>query len=208
MLLKDIPGMLPVLENSDLAATKLWQKDIKNIIPIQFTAIILKVSHDNPESKITLEVIYAVQQIRDAVDLGIIENTLLASYAPPQKKTITAFNFIRGLHSMTFDKRRAVLFSLEAKIPLVQVENLTHKQAYRIRPELPDLAREILDSSIASIYQDWVFWEKENGDGKHQKLSNLEAHVTKAFGMKYAELQRRYGNIIYEELTNVFEAST
>jgi hypothetical protein len=197
MLLKNIPGMLPVLENSDLSLTKLWHKPIERIVPEQLTAIILKNLNQNPESKIELEVKFAVKQIKDAVTQGIIPTTRLASFSTPRKEVIVMSNFIRGLHSLSFAKRRAVLFSLEAKLPFSQVENMTNQQAYRLVPNMSQVAKEIIDSNVISIHAGWAFWEKY--DGKHEKLSNLEQHVYEAFGMTSYQLHKRYANIVIDD---------
>lgn len=197
MLLKNIPGMLPVLENSDLSLTKLWQKPIERIVPEQFTAIIFKILNETPESKIELEIKFAVKQIKDAVDQGVIPATKLASFSTPRKEIIVMSNFIRGLHSLSFAKRRAVLFSLEAQLPFSQIENMTNQQAYRLAPDMPKLAKDIIDSNVISIHAGWAFWE--NYDGKHEKLSNLEQHVYEAFGMTSYQLHKRYANMVIDD---------
>lgn len=197
MLLKNIPGMLPVLENSDLSQTKLWQKSIKNIVPEQLTAIILKKLNEDPQSKIELEVQFAVKQIADAVLQGSIPDTRLARYTTPRRELITISNFIRGLHSLSLPKRRAVLFSLEADMPFSHVVNLTNQQAYRLKSKVPPLAREIIDTNILSIHAGWAFWE--GYQGRHEQLSNLEEHVYEAFGMTSYQLKRRYANVVLDD---------
>ena len=50
MLLKEVLGVLPALENSDLSLSKLWHKDVNQVLPVQLTALILKTFPQNNTS--------------------------------------------------------------------------------------------------------------------------------------------------------------
>lgn len=203
MLLKNVPGILPVLENSDLSQTKLWHRNIKNILPQQLTALILKAKYEEPESKIQLEIQFAVKYIKYAVEEGLVSDVKIADYEAPSSDTIAASNFIRGLHSMSFERRRAVLFALENDLPITQVEGMSLDYAMKLRRHVSKVSKEILDSNVLSIYSGFAFWE--NYQGEHKPLTNLEQSVYDAFGMNSYELSKRYANMVFDEL---FEVTT
>lgn len=201
MLLKEVPGLLPVLENSDLSQTKLWHRNIQKILPQQLTALILKAKYEQPESKIQLEIQFAVKYIKYAVEEGLVLDVKIADYTAPSSETIAASNFIRGLHKLTFERRRAVLFALENDLPVTQVEGMSLNYAMKLRKHVSKVSRDILDTNVLSFRSGLAFWESYKGE--HKPLSNLEQSIYDAFGMNSYELSRRYANMTFDDLLEV-----
>jgi len=197
MLLKEVPGVLPVLENSDLSLSKLWHKDVNQVLPVQLTALILKTLREVPDSQIELEVKYLIKQINYAVEMGLIETPQIASYSGPQRSALLLSTLINGLQKMSYERRRAVLFSLESDLPITQVEHMTVEQAYRMRAQLSPMAKEIIDTAILSVQTSYMFWENVQG---HRPLTSLEQEVHDAFGMNSYQLYSHYAKINFDEV--------
>lgn len=198
MLLKNVPGMLPVLENSDLALSKLWTKNIEKIVPEQLTALIVKTLNENPESKIELEIQYAIKQINNAQLNELIPEVRISAYTTPSRQFISLSKFMCGLNKLSMERRRAVVFALESNMSISKVRNMTRGHAQQIQPQLnSSMAKEILRTNVISIKSGYAFWEK--CENKHVQLGDLEQHVYEAFGMTYNQLTKRYTNMIFDD---------
>lgn len=197
MLLKDIPGILPALINSELSNSKLWLMNIQTISKYHIQALINKSKLTNPNTEIEKEISYAIQQINDAIYCGLINQSKVANYKISNAEFITVSDLINGLIKLKDVYRKAVLFALETKSSLDEVASLTNAQAAQLAQE-SRLASEILSSCITSIKIKYVFWES-SVNNHHHPLHNLDHEVLKGFGFEFEKLSLKYKNIIYDD---------
>lgn len=193
MLLKEIPGLLPVLNDSIVTQSKLWNKHVENLHPAQLIAIRTKELQSNPTSNIDQEINFLVKHIQFAELDDLCHSPLSTYYKPNDKKMLTT-EFIAGLQKMTQEYRLATIFGLEMKLSAIRTSNLTVQQAYNLE-NLTELATSVLRSSLNSVKTICMFW-RANEANEHIALDDLGEVIYEAYGMTWLELSARYRNMV------------
>ncbi len=193
MLLKEIPGLLPVLNDSAITKSKLWNKHVENLHPAQLIAIRTKELQNNPASNIDQEINYLVKHIQFA-ELDDLCKSPLSSYFKPNDKKMLTTEFIAGLKKMPQEYRLATIFGLEMKLSAIRTSNLTVQQAYNLE-NLTELATSVLRSTLNSIKTISMFW-RVTEENEHVALDDLGEVIYEAYGMTWLDLSARYRNMV------------
>lgn len=193
MLLKEIPGLLPVLNDSAITKSKLWNQHVENLHPAQLVAIRTKELQNNPTSNIDQEINYLVRYIQFA-ELDDLCKSPLSYYFKPNDKKMLTTEFIAGLTKMPQEYRLATIFGLEMKLSAIRTSNLTVQQAYNLE-NLTELATSVLRSTLNSIKTISMFWRVTEAN-EHVALDDLGEVIYEAYGMTWLDLSARYRNMV------------
>lgn len=189
LLLKDIPGLLPTLNESAIVQSKLWNKNVKHIHPSQLTALRTKTLLNDPLSNIDQEIIFLIKHIQFAELDGLCESPLCDYYRPADTK-ITTTEFVAGLKRMPPPYRLALIFGLEMGLSAIRTSMLTVKQAHNLSNQT-ELAQGVLRSSLLSTKTIYMFW-RSTATLEHVGLDDLNEMVYGAYGCSWMELSTKY----------------
>lgn len=193
MLLKDIPGLLPTLNNSAIVHSKLWEKSVEHIHPSQLVAFRKKTLLDNDKSNIDQEITFLIKHIQFA-ELDNLCFSPLSEYYRLRPTAITTTEFVSGLRKLQPEYRLALIFGLEMKLSVIRTSMLTVQQAHSLSNQT-ELTMSVLRSSLLSTKTIYMFWHSEESS-EHVGLDDLSEVVYGAFGCSWMELSSQYENMI------------
>jgi len=196
MLLKDVPGVLPRLENSLISKTDMWTSDVDSVIPAQFLAFRTLIKSDFPEVDIDRDINYLVRQVQFA-ELENVLTSPLRNYIEPCDAHMLMSELKEGLQKLDQTYQHAFLFGMEIGYSAFQIENMSYQQAIRGCPKSA-LATSIINSLVPSSRTINAFWKVE--DGQHVRLDDLESEIYRAFGKTWRELLSGYSRLIADEI--------
>lgn len=189
MLLKEVPGVLPSLENSAIARSGLWEREVTEIIPHQLQAL-RWLAIDSGEEDVDLYFDFLMNALRGAASRGLIpEDARILKYTRPRQLGILESELIEGLKNMPPAMARAAVFGLEMDIPLERLTTMTFKQANSM--ELTPLASKVVSSLIPTLGNNLAFWTKEHG-----YLSGMANEIYANFNMTWNALRMNYKAVI------------
>lgn len=189
MLLKDIPGLLPTLNDSVIVSSKLWTKDVSTIHPSQLVAVRTKALINDPTSNIDQEITFLVKHVQFA-ELDDLCTSPLSDYYRPSDRAITTTEFVAGLQRLKPAYRFATIFGLEMGLSAIRTANLSARQAHNL-DGVTELAQSVLRSSILSTKTIYMFWTSDE-HGEHVGLDDLNEEIYSAFGKTWMELSSKY----------------
>ncbi|ENK7202883.1 hypothetical protein SLL02_003827, partial [Acinetobacter baumannii] len=96
MLLKDVPGVLPRLENSLISKTDMWTAEVDTVIPAQFLAFRKIIKSDYPDVDIDRDINYLVRQVQFA-ELENVLTSPLRDYVEPNENFLLTSELKEGL---------------------------------------------------------------------------------------------------------------
>lgn len=201
MLLKDIPGVLPSLADTAIARSKLWERDVSEIIPHQLVALRWLAIERGDEDVDTyfdhlancLNIAAVTGQIPD--DLAILQ------YSKPKFGGLLSSELAAGVSKLNPAMARAAIFGLEMDLPLDRIMTLSFKQANAM--ELTPLASAALSAQVRSISSNLAFWKKEDGQDVHTPIFGFANEVYESFGMSWNALRTGYQKLIPDHFENV-----
>lgn len=200
MLLKEIPGLLPTLAGSVIAQSKLWNKDVAEIYPVQLVAVRKRTLMNNPESNIDQEIDFLIQQILYAHLDEICESPLIDYYQDSEEK-LTTTQFVAGLKRMPQEYRMAFLFGMEMGLSAIRTGNLTVKQAYGLSNQT-EIAESVLRSCTLSTKTIHMFW-RANERLEHVALDDLNEVIYGAYGRSWATLGGLYKTMVADHYSPI-----
>lgn len=193
LALKDIDGVGPVLGNTAIATSPLWNAPVDKISPYQLTAFRARLSIDGMKAQADAMIDFALQRV---ARLDTAATLKMLDYVEPDDAVMTTTELVRGFEQMQRPKPAAILFGLEMGMSAEDVVSLTWPVAkqHASRGRLTDYARHILCSQPISISSRYVFWQQSGK--KAMPLFGLESEVFDVFGRVWAELQAGYRNLV------------
>lgn len=197
MLLKEIPGVLPSLENTAISRSKLWERDVSEIIPHQLAAL-RWLANDRAESEggeegvsIDLYLDYLMAQLHEAKNMEIIPEDLpILRYSRPRVRGVLTSDLIVGLKAMSKPMARATIFGLEMDLPLDRIMTLSYKQANGMENLTPAASR-ALNEQVRSIRSQLAFWEETAG-GFPGPIFGMANEIYTCFNMTWNTLRIEY----------------
>lgn len=193
MLLKEIPGLLPTLNQSVITQSKLWNKDVTNIHPAQLLSLRTKTLIENPHSNIDQEITFLIKHIQFA-ELDDLCTSPLTDYYRPSSKAITTTEFVSCLKKLEPPYRLALIFGLEMGLSAIRTSMLTVQQAYNLADQT-ELAQAVIRSCLLSTKTIYIFW-RSTSDNSHIALDDLNEVVYGAFDCSWMELSTRYRKMV------------
>ncbi|EPJ6586283.1 hypothetical protein P4R32_002165 [Acinetobacter baumannii] len=100
MLLKDVPGVLPRLENSLISKTDMWTAEVDTVIPAQFLAFRKIIKSDYPDVDIDRDINYLVRQVQFA-ELENVLTSPLRDYVEPNENFLLTSELKEGLQKLS-----------------------------------------------------------------------------------------------------------
>lgn len=193
MLLKEIPGLLPTLAGSAITKSKLWDKEVSEIHPVQLVAVRKKTLMNDPNSNIDQEISFLIQHVLYAKLDDLCDSPLL-DYFQDHTEALTTTEFVSGLKRMPPIYRMALLFGMEMELSAIRVANLTVQQAHRLS-NLTELAQGVLRSSVLSTKTIHMFW-RVSSDSEHVALDDLNEVVYGAYGRSWTSIGTQYKRMV------------
>lgn len=193
MLLKEIPGLLPTLADSVIVQSKLWNKDVAKIHPVQLVAVRKKTLMNDPNSNIDKEIGFLIQHILYAQLDELCESPLIDYYQESEEK-LTTTQFVAGLKLIPPEYRLAFIFGMEMELSAIRTSNLTVKQAHNLSNQT-ELAQSVIRTCLLSTKTIYMFW-RVTDDLEHVPLDDLNEVVYGAYGRLWMNLGTQYKNMI------------
>ena len=193
LTLKDIDGIKPVLGNTAIAKSPLWNKPVDKIIPAQLTAFRARLALDGQKAQADAAIDFALRQVARSNSAARLK---MLDYVEPDDAVLTTTELVRGFEQMQRPMPAAILFGLEMGMTAEEVVSLTWTKAKELARSgaLTDYARHILNSQPISITSSYVFWSHVGK--KAMPLFGLDGEVFDVFGCVWAELQAGYRNLV------------
>ncbi|OLV78646.1 hypothetical protein, partial [Acinetobacter baumannii] len=133
MLLKDVPGVLPRLENSLISKTDMWTAEVDTVIPAQFLAFRKIIKSDYPDVDIDRDINYLVRQVQFA-ELENVLTSPLRDYVEPNENFLLTSELKEGLQKLSQTYQHAFLFGMETHYSSFQIETMSYQQAIKVCP--------------------------------------------------------------------------
>ncbi|EPK1580876.1 hypothetical protein JIN21_000294 [Acinetobacter baumannii] len=122
MLLKDVPGVLPRLENSLISKTDMWTAEVDTVIPAQFLAFRKIIKSDYPDVDIDRDINYLVRQVQFA-ELENVLTSPLRDYVEPNENFLLTSELKEGLQKLSQTYQHAFLFGMETHYSIFSDRN-------------------------------------------------------------------------------------
>lgn len=196
MLLKEVPGLLPRLESSPLTTTEMWNANVKDVIPAQLVAYRKVIADNHPDVNIDRDINFMVYQVQLAEMDGLLTSPL-ATYAQPVTRFLLVSELVKGLKSLQPVYRLAFLFGMETGYSSMRIAMLTYQQALQCAPNT-EIAHGVIKALTPSMRTPFAFWRDE-GEGVHLSLDDLETEVYTAFGRTWRDLAANYTTLVPDE---------
>lgn len=156
MLLKDVGNISSLLGDSPLAASRLWNRDVEAIQPIEFLCFIRRMQSQGYEEKAKKSVQIAVNEIFLAVVQGDVQSTSLIRKFSDTRPSDFSKVKVR-LAKLTLVRRKAFMFMLECGLNTQEIIKLKWSD---VRGKaFTSVAATILRSLPRHISSNFVFWE-------------------------------------------------
>lgn len=195
MLLKDIPGMLPTLANSPLAKTKLWERDVAELIPEQFVAQ-QWLGKEAGQEDMDEHIFHAVTQIHMASLIGLVPQELPILKMKLRKQLpMLSTELTDGLSKLHPAMARAAIFGLETDMSLDNLAMLSYMQAKHM--DMSDIAHTALHNQPRSISSKLAFWMAHSENPEiHGPLRGFANEIYMNFGMSWNALRLAYKRLV------------
>jgi len=136
-----------------------------------------------------------ISVVWDAMLAGAIEGAPKIIYFEPPSPRLTVDELIAWLSNASIERRRAILFALEAKRSIKETVELCHDDLRSMK--LSPLASDIVRSMVRNLHLDYVFWERSALTGKPMPLIGLADSVTDVSqGIGFDALRRLYDDLL------------
>lgn len=156
MLLKEVGNIRDLLGNSPLAVSRLWERDVETIKPIEFTCFIRRMKERGYEAQAAKAVELAVNEIFKAIIQSDVKSVeLIKIFSEPRNAD---FGMIKErLQELSLVRRKAFMFMLDTGMTAQEVIKLKwHEVKNR---KFTETASTVLRSLPRHIKSDFVFWE-------------------------------------------------
>lgn len=156
MLLKEVGDVGRLLKDSPLAVSRLWERDVETIKPIEFTCFIRRMRERGYEAQASKAVEIAVNEIFKAVIQDDVKSVALIRIFTEHKQS--DFGKIKEkLSKLSLVRRKAFMFMLETGLTAPEVIKLKWEQVKS--KTLTETATTILKSLPRHYKSDFIFWE-------------------------------------------------
>ena len=156
MLLKDVGNVHALLKDSPLAISRLWERNVETIKPIEFTCFIRRMKSRGYEVQASNAVELAVNEIFKAIIQDEIKSIelikLFTEYRDPDFGKIK-----EKLVKLSLVRRKAFMFMLETGMTAQEVVKLSWTEVKK--KTLTETASLVLRSLPRHITSNFVFWE-------------------------------------------------
>lgn len=190
--LKDIDGVSAVLGKTPLAQSSLWNAPVEGVSRFQLVAFRERLALEGKRDQADAIIDYLLQRIAKVAP----DAPALMYQEPRRFPVLTSEELLNGLNELPAQFRAALLFALEARMPVAEVVSLTWPEAKKLarRGKLSMFAVHILKSQPVSLNGYFVFWHYKGQ--RLQPLFGLEAETFDVFGKSWSELQRGYDKLV------------
>lgn len=187
LALKNINGVMPVLGNTSISKSAIWNSPVDQINPAQLIAFRARLALENNVAEADATIAYLLLRIKE-----VAPDAQVLRYAQPRKVAFMSSDICRGFVRMTPPAPAAIIFGIETNLTADQVTTLTWLKAKAMirSNKLSDQAILSLKSQPIHITSRYVFWRYV--ERKALPLFGLEQEVFDAFGMVWAELTVAY----------------
>jgi hypothetical protein len=156
MLLKDVGNIHALLKDSPLAISRLWDRDVETIKPIEFTCFIRRMKSRGYEVQASNAVELAVNEIFKAIIQSEIKSIELIKLFTEYRDA--DFGKIKEkLKKLSLVRRKAFMFMLETGSTPQEVVKLSWTEVKK--RTLTETASLVLRSLPRHITSNFVFWE-------------------------------------------------
>jgi integrase len=156
MLLKDVGNIHALLKDSPLAISRLWDRNVETIKPIEFTCFIRRMKSRGYEVQASNAVELAVNEIFKAIVQSEIKSIELIKLFTEYRDA--DFGKIKEkLKKLSLVRRKAFMFMLETGLTPQEVVKLSWTEVKK--RTLTETASLVLRSLPRHITSNFVFWE-------------------------------------------------
>lgn len=189
--IREIGHLEQIAENTPLAQSKLWDREIETVRPAEVYAFIYRNKLQGKEAEARQSVDMMLSELRTAIARREVGGSFI--------ERLSAFDtrMTRGdvrvlLSSMTRERALATLFTLEADVLPEQIA--TVRWSHVLKSDLSERAREVLSLMPRHIRTDLVFWEYD--ESRLSPLFALKPYIEQKAGMTWEWLQVSYASRI------------
>lgn len=189
-------GHLPtLLPDSLLSSSKLWQREVKTLKPLDL-ALFIRL-HKGTSNY--LKALREVEQLKNVVMQAHIDDALpedaldLLEHDTPREQ-FTSGDLVEWLEVTTLARRRALLFVLETGLDPREVIELTWKDLRKLN--LTSMALELVAATVRHIRLPYVFWDTMPNGAAAPLFGLHETALEVSQGLGIAVMRRLYRDML------------
>lgn len=189
-------GHLPtLLPDSLLSSSKLWQREVKTLKPLDL-ALFIRL-HKGTSNY--LKALREVEQLKNVVmqahiDDALPEDTLVLLGHDTPREQFTSGDLVEWLETTTLARRRALLFALETDLDPREVIELTWKDLRKLN--MTSLALELVRATVRHIRLPYVFWDTMPNGAAAPLFGLHETALEVSQGLGIAVMRRLYRDML------------